>query len=322
MVLSRPFKRRTEPFLMEEHQWFTFNRYEVDQTGNLVPIQRVRIGGYNPFEFYYSPVPQEIALHILSGRRLAGLGEKPFYLHTLWASLDPENTTEIVRFINHFGPPWVTWDQEFGPEPEDLERPLPLSEIQGELRLFSWLISIAAAFSSTKGELRDILVRGFKDLPGQDLAFDYELELIINAANESDDPIITAVDVLETVINAHLRHVAPKLIVGSISEWQEMRELGTVLPPSVNFSWEFDSLLSAMYLMLFLDLTQGKKLRKCAHIYCGRFFIANRDDTKYCSPQCQNRARIRRFTLRKKAKEAAPSSKPGANAKDAEDRRT
>jgi hypothetical protein len=59
--------------------------------------------------------------------------------------------------------------------------------------------------------------------------------------------------------------------------------------------WRYRSLLQAMYLMLFWDLTGGATLKKCQSRGCPNYFrVGAQGKSKYCSPQCASRASTRR----------------------------
>ncbi len=52
------------------------------------------------------------------------------------------------------------------------------------------------------------------------------------------------------------------------------------------FSWKVPSLLSAYYLMLFLNLTDNLNTKECAKTDCHNIFIATKKHYKYCSKGC------------------------------------
>jgi hypothetical protein len=63
--------------------------------------------------------------------------------------------------------------------------------------------------------------------------------------------------------------------------------------------WGCYSLLEAMYLMLFLDIaSRNAKIVQCEK--CSRLFYSSRQKGKYCSPECENRARALRSYYKKK----------------------
>ncbi|MGI1690039.1 CGNR zinc finger domain-containing protein [Thermoanaerobacter uzonensis] len=66
--------------------------------------------------------------------------------------------------------------------------------------------------------------------------------------------------------------------------------------------WHCPSLLHACYLGLWLDLTEGRKLRRCADKYCERLFYADRPNKRFCSEECRNRANRRAHYHRQKDK--------------------
>ena len=55
--------------------------------------------------------------------------------------------------------------------------------------------------------------------------------------------------------------------------------------------WDFHSLLLGIQMMFSFMLTEDKKpLKICRH--CNTVFVANRQDTVFCSPQCKNRYNV------------------------------
>lgn len=65
--------------------------------------------------------------------------------------------------------------------------------------------------------------------------------------------------------------------------------------------WKFKSLLDALHIMLIYNLTiDNNHIRFCELDTCNRPFIANTKTQKYCSTNCNNTARQRRFNLKKK----------------------
>ena len=63
--------------------------------------------------------------------------------------------------------------------------------------------------------------------------------------------------------------------------------------------WACYTLLQAMYLMLFLDIAGwAARIAECEK--CHSLFYADRNKVRYCSPNCENRARSLRAYYRKK----------------------
>jgi hypothetical protein len=59
-------------------------------------------------------------------------------------------------------------------------------------------------------------------------------------------------------------------------------------------NWRCNTLLQAMYLMLFLDLTGGSRLRECASHDCSNYYrLGPQSNSKYCSVKHANRASTR-----------------------------
>jgi len=82
-------------------------------------------------------------------------------------------------------------------------------------------------------------------------------------------------------------------------------QVGERLQPSC----KIPSLLHACYLGLWLDLLEDKKIRKCEHKHCGKFFYVTREDNRYCSSQCRDRAKRLRYYYKHEAKNSPTTEK-------------
>jgi hypothetical protein len=58
--------------------------------------------------------------------------------------------------------------------------------------------------------------------------------------------------------------------------------------------WRCRSLLQAMYLMIYLDFTGGKKVRQCARPDCRRYYRLGAHESDYCSLSCTSVMMTRR----------------------------
>lgn len=100
---------------------------------------------------------------------------------------------------------------------------------------------------------------------------------------------------LSRLVNKHLKGVSPML-----SNYNNILDC-------TNFTefWDTPHLLSAMYVMFYMDLTRGVTLRKCQNQTCRQFFTVYGNDERkiYCSESCANAQKQREYRRRKKAKE-------------------
>lgn len=82
-------------------------------------------------------------------------------------------------------------------------------------------------------------------------------------------------------LNSYLEDVSPRSLVGKDGNLERR--------------WRYRSLLQAMYVMLFLDLTGGTTIKKCQSRGCPNYFRAGPQiRSKYCSTRCANRASTRK----------------------------
>jgi hypothetical protein len=100
-----------------------------------------------------------------------------------------------------------------------------------------------------------------------------------------------------------------------IARW-ELRRLNRLvasLSPSLHFvdgefrqRWSSPSLLGSYAMMALLDI-EGRRVRACAE--CGRLFVTDAYQTRYCSPAHSNRARKR--TYRSRQRLSSPDGETG-----------
>jgi hypothetical protein len=96
-----------------------------------------------------------------------------------------------------------------------------------------------------------------------------------------DTPVEQLVSNEEFVsFNSFLQEASPHAVIGKDGNLER--------------SWYCHSLIQAMYVMLYLDLTGGNSIKKCQSRGCPNYFRAG-PQTKsiYCSDQCANRASTR-----------------------------
>lgn len=65
--------------------------------------------------------------------------------------------------------------------------------------------------------------------------------------------------------------------------------------------WDVLTLEAAMYLMVLFDIQGRGNILACPR--CGKIFVGDRPRTQFCSPQCQNAAKVQRFRTRMAEKE-------------------
>ncbi len=107
-----------------------------------------------------------------------------------------------------------------------------------------------------------------------------ELRSVFAGCTDREDKL--AVGLAMQTCTRHIRRVHP------IPHFEE---------GALTWRWSFPSLLAAAYMMLFLDVAvEGRKLRYCEG--CGKSFVADRSDKRFCGRACQNRSNQRRYRQR------------------------
>lgn len=91
------------------------------------------------------------------------------------------------------------------------------------------------------------------------------------------------------IVNQYLKTISPIVEVDAFSN-------------KLTSGWKARDVLSAMYLMLSLDISKGNLMKHCENETCNRFFSVaiDKTDTKYCSPACARAQASRQYRRRKK----------------------
>jgi hypothetical protein len=81
-------------------------------------------------------------------------------------------------------------------------------------------------------------------------------------------------------VNLYLQEVSPRVLLGEDGNLKR--------------GWHYRSLLQAMYIMIWLDLTGDDTIKKCQSRGCPNYFrVGSQSKSRYCSERCANRASTR-----------------------------
>jgi len=103
------------------------------------------------------------------------------------------------------------------------------------------------------------------------------------------DPKIPMEEHILSEASRHINFNISTQLNDTVSPTSSMDELGNNL--SRDITWKCKSLITAMWLMLLLDITKSKYNSKCAN--CGKWFYAGRPHGLYCGNTCKYRANKR-----------------------------
>ncbi len=120
---------------------------------------------------------------------------------------------------------------------------------------------------------------------------------IIEKMNTNDINLLKPLvgNVISSIINPNLSNANPIIIYDTESN----------LFSSIK-GWSCNSLLTAMYVMIYLDFAQGTKNRKCENVTCDKWFpiYANDERKIYCDLKCAQAQASREYRLRKKNRDS------------------
>lgn len=246
---------------------------------------------YQLFDYYYDPIDSEIVRDILGDCR------QNFYIHTLFASLNPEDSNQVLRFCKYFGLPTYILpvdqlEEYLGSGYRDFQVLQSLDRVKDEIELCKLTFTLNSLTNKSIADSDKILpvIQKIKDIQGhsKDQIFINGKE--VNPVSESEPalPVDTGEDpdsfepykVILEIINLNIRGISPIL---------EQNDKKYYL------NWQFGSLEEALYFMLSQDMSNRISPLLCENPHCGHFFIPSRESASYCSKTCQNRAKQQRY---------------------------
>jgi len=276
-------------------------------------------GAYNPFDLYGAAQ---------CARR------KALPPHLVFARLEKEVAGDACAFLDAYGPLERTNDYDslselelkewkkasrisippekhfrdtFGevpllpdrPTPRDFFDRYPVKQFWDAQSDFELALRLHGALNSPTDRGRNI----------QRILLDKDVQWNLKGPNVERLYIKRAWEFVTNKVNSNLIAMTPRLF----------KDLNST---TVSAAWPCYSLLEAMYLMLFLDIAgRGARIAQCEK--CMTIFYTALDRGKYCSSECENRARALRAYHRKQKKRSSrsPARKKAARKSTADRRR-
>lgn len=248
-------------FLFDRDEWHRVGPFVVDPDGKFrldKSLVHESSSQYQPFDYYYGPVPKDIVRDILPSASLGAQG-KDFFLHTLFASMDVDNQGQMLRFINHFGLPLSadrnTVTRLDNEKHEVFTGLVPLADGYSDILWFyRWAADLAALYGAARrDQLVCVLRSGFAEIRARDLGSTYPIKALFDQKFQMQPeavkteqqiewrPFRAATTVIVWVLRPHLVGVHPFIEFGTREERGRQRDAGTLgkVPLSPGFSWEF-----------------------------------------------------------------------------------
>ena len=273
--------------------------------GVITPLKE-RLEPYNPFELYFP-----------HGSRARKTQRPSLYFRFL--DVNAEDSDAILDFCKRFGvlgrtdvKGWDSWVRESTPFAKSLFRRLPqVPQTEGEVEGKQYYEEIIFAqfggaapnpalitpmpikdFQLAQKQLRAVMTwaqEGRQEANLERLSFPEELKFERGEGTSLQE--LAHFSVTDR-LRRYLSMVRP------YSEWDTDEGRWVI-------GWDFGSLLSAMYLMFMLDLQGAGTILQCP--WCHKNFLGEHSRTAYCSPACQNNAKVSRYrnkVLKRNTKEA------------------
>jgi hypothetical protein len=263
---------------------------------------------YDPFEFYNKS------------------GEKNLYLK--FAGLDETKPGDIYNFISSYGFLGLNFPTEQEIVQKNFEHMQSL--IKNNFKFYDDEI-IPYQESIADITLEILLMRHVIEFCTALNSKDYftlrsEYESIVKITSITNDPNITSrIDTQTATSQSWLkvvyRNFSPDEIPNDLTLGNIIINSGSFISgvimqkyyeafPSLHFinnnfqtSWHCRTLMSVMYIMLYMDLTRGIVLKRCQNKTCSGFFQVNGNDQRkiYCNENCARMQAQREYRIRKNA---------------------
>lgn len=272
---------------------------------SIMRIANTPVEEYNPFEYY---------------------GDNKTNLYIEFMSIDENSSDQILNFVNNYGFLGINIRNEINRRdrvintllnqiknnnPEILKEfsKFEANDLINGLDGLESIDSIATEIKKFKTIARLLKIINTKNI---ELTFgDITNELVnginflIQNSNESDNISLYVKDTDDT---RYLLLYAYNGIAATLS--YELKDVHPILETnystfSFKSSWLASTLLSAMYAMYYVDITQGKRHEKCKNSTCNNWFeIYGVDNRKeFCCTKCAQAHASREYRKRKKEKE-------------------
>ncbi len=301
-------------------RWYR-KKYYIDD-GFLKPVPGARVEPYNIFDFYFPGNRQRDSIH------------------QIFASLDLNDDKAITGFCTRFGLLGF-YDREiikilaFPPNQHNYQMPKssPVAGVQRDIDELMPMDMLIKKYHIPKDRL-PIPGEGDLVLPDKKVTtldtcepvdkFREEcvrFRWILDLRNAIADKNIRNIrNILESSNNQLYRNAVARkdddgllyIATGAVM-WAVNGEMENRVTPllmfderdgiSKNISWRCDSLLTALYTMIFLDITRGVLTKRCENERCAKFFEAGNPKVRFCSTSCQSAAKTQRYRDKKGKKD-------------------
>lgn len=245
---------------------------------------------YSPMDYYYSPVPENKVHQILGT-------SAPLKLYLLYSALNSSDDSQICNWIKYFGhSSSVDSIEAHGDKSVHLVKKC---YIKWDIDYFKFVIFLIKTMQSQDVNMLINLLHDIIDSPPKkpdgepEMFFTYRFGYDIDAQKMKElvceNPYPVATDILSSLFVPYIGESTLGIRIGPDYKKEKKSKYATPL-----LSWEYPNLRTALYLMLALDISQNGNLTNCQNPLCGIIFNASREDVKYCSAECKNRAKQQR----------------------------
>ncbi|GMB02047.1 hypothetical protein [Pelosinus sp. IPA-1] len=313
------------PFILESGltlKWYVKNF--IIENDYITPISDDCIF-YNPFDYSEQNITKEQWIKIFNTPSPKDLNKKKKYtLPAIFASLDSTNFNMLLRWTQTFGLPFTNYFYNKNSllsfknfpkfEPADkhsdstLEDKIHFNDFSKEVVIFRDMLDL---YNAVRNKDKAYLIKHVKEidpweatqlLPLKDFSSE---ELYMECASiiqedrkslvlgEKDKELSTLISealyLVQETMNRGLIGVRP-IITFTDSDKEKIYYI-----KEPKWQWEFTSLLSSLYLMVFMDWVQGRSMQCCQNTKCTNYFIPSKNSSKYCSLSCQTASKQQRY---------------------------
>lgn len=259
-------------------------------------------------ETIYNPMDEEPNLYLKFCRlsRLIELGWSP-----------KKVKTEIIKFIDKYGPPWYTNPSKSQAPPFSLltsEGPLTMEQLLWESRYMRWTVDMYRLLVESNVDRDSVasLKRHIKKMYEEGANIRQELDYT-DDKNPClrDPPLDTDEQVAKVAINFITNALNASLANNACASGLSNKPLRNSLIGAWIKTYKFTNLLGAMWLQFYFEILENGTFRECANENCRVLFPVSRSNKEYCSKECGIKQYMRTHRKTREVNHERPHRKEG-----------
>lgn len=209
-------------------------------------------------------------------------------LYSIFASVDENQLKEIEKFCGQFGLLGLNRTTLYRDKGETSDSHEQVENIRIEILRMRAILNALHALGAGNDNLLSNKIFELIRMEHGDCDDDL-IEDVAEYVSRTSDRKMDGLSLISDFLTKYLQDIHPGLVLDY--------ERGILIQ-----GWSINSLIAAIYFMLFAEISKGNYVKPCDNETCGRFFPTSveRMGTKYCSQKCARSQASREFRRRQR----------------------